>query len=104
MKMANADHSARPNLSLTTNFFLVVMTIWRLTLSLKPYICNHRLWVKMWIHYCKLHGYHIESDDGQQQQSVTVRLSTVVCRDIISDDLIMPNCLADNVTGYTCDP
>ena len=37
------------------------------------------------------------------------RLSTVVCRDIISEDLInlglaMPNCLADNITGHSCDP
>ena len=61
----------------------------------------------MWIHYCTLHSYRIESDDGRQQQSVTMRLSTVVYRDIISDDLLnlaMPNCLADNITGYPCDP
>ena len=36
-------------------------------------------------------------------------LSTVVCQDIISEDLInlglaMPNCLADNITGRSCDP
>ena len=45
---------------------------------------------------------HMKSTDNN-------RLSTVVCRDIISEDLInlglaMPNCLADNITGHSCDP
>ena len=44
----------------------------------------------------------------RQQQTVIIG-PAVVCRDIISEDLInlglaMPNCLADNITGHSCDP
>ena len=48
----------------------------------------------------------IESDTGRQDATGNNGLSTVVCRDINSDDLInhaMPNCLADNITGHSCD-
>ena len=55
-----------------------------------------------------LHTMAIESD-GRPAATDNNRLSTVVCRDIISEDLInlglaMPNCLADNITGHSCDP
>ena len=55
-----------------------------------------------------LHTMAIESD-GWPAATDSNRLSTVVCRDIISEDLInlglaMPNCLADNITGHSCDP
>ena len=55
-----------------------------------------------------LHSTAIESD-GWPAATDNNRLSTVVCRDIISEDLInlglaMSNCLADNITKHWCDP
>ena len=66
--------------------------------------------LKMWIHYCTL---WLSSQTADRQRPTTTdnnRLSTaMVCRDIMSEDLInlglaMPNCLADNITGHSCDP
>ena len=47
-------------------------------------------------------GYRVRRLTGRDRQQQ-------VCRDIISEDLInlglaMPNCLANNITGHSCDP
>ena len=63
--------------------------------------------LKMWIHYCTLWLSSQTAD--RPRPTTTARLSTVVCRDISSEDIInlglaMPNGLAHNITGHSCDP
>ena len=66
-------------------------------------ICNHRLcFKKKWIH--AHYGYRVIrvrrlTARDRQQQTVNSGLSRhyFLC-------LAMPNCLADNITGHSCDP
>ena len=68
--------------------------------------------LKMLIHYCTLWLSSQTADRPRPTTPDCQVVSTVVCRDIISEDLInlglsMPNCLADNIiyiTGHSCDP
>ena len=98
--------SVRPNPSqVTMTIVLAAMTVWGLTLDIHQWnpIIMHAIVDFANTVDSLLHTMAIESD-GWPASTDNNRLSTVVCRDIISEDLInlglaMPNYLADNITG-----